>query len=235
MTVIHEDSQGNLWFGGLGGLSEFKDGKFINYTSKEGLTGNYVRSIYEDAEGTLWIGTYDEGLSRFKDGHFVNYKAENGLSNNGVFAIEEDARGNFWISSNVGIYRVKRQELNDFADGKITKIHSVGYGKEDGMPNNECNGGRQPASLKNTDGKFWFPTQDGIVVIDPEIETQNALPPFVVIESATVEREKVDIGKSLTNRTRTKKYRNKFYGHQFDKIRTNKIQIQTGRTRRGLD
>ena len=197
MTVIHEDSQGNLWFGGLGGLSQFKNGKFINYTSKEGLTGNYVRSIYEDAEGTLWIGTYDEGLSRFKDGHFVNYNTENGLSNNGVFAIEEDARGNFWISSNVGIYRVKRQELNDFADRKIAKIHSVGYGKEDGMLNSECNGGRQPASLRNADGKFWFPTQDGIVVIDPESETQNVLPPFVVIESATVEREKVGIGEGL--------------------------------------
>ncbi len=197
MTVIHEDSQGNLWFGGLGGLSEFKDGKFINYTSKEGLTGNYVRSIYEDGDGTFWIGTYDEGLSRFKDGRFVNYNVENGLSNNGVFAIEEDAGGNFWISSNIGIYRVKRQELNDFADGKITKIHSVGYGKEDGMLNSECNGGRQPASLRTADGKFWFPTQDGIVVIDPESEIQNTLPPPVVIESATVEREKVDISAGL--------------------------------------
>ena len=197
MTVIHEDSQGRLWFGGLGGLSEFKNGKFVSYTSKDGLIGNYVRSIYEDNEGTLWIGTYDEGLSRFKDGRFVNYNADNGLANNGVFAIEEDVRGNFWISSNVGIYRVKRQELNDFADGKITKLHSVGYGKEDGMLNNECNGGRQPASLRDKDGKFWFPTQDGVVVVDPEIETQNPMPPSVVIESATVEREKVDVGQGL--------------------------------------
>lgn len=197
MTTIYEDSHGRLWFGGLGGLSEFKDGKFTNYTTKDGLTGNYIRSIYEDNGGTLWIGTYDEGLSRFKDGRFVNYKSENGLYNNGVFAIEEDNRGSFWISSNRGIYRVKRQELNDFADGKIEKINSVGYGKEDGMFNIECNGGRQPASIKDKDGKFWFPTQDGVVVIDSEAETYNTMSPTVVIESATVEREPIDISQGL--------------------------------------
>lgn len=197
MTVIHEDWHGNLWFGGLGGLSKFRDGKFINYTVKDGLAGNYVRTIYEDSKGVLWIGTYDEGLSRLKDGRFVNYKLENGLFNNGVFAIEEDHRGNFWISSNSGIYRVKRQELNDFANGKIDTINSVGYGKKDGMLNNECNGGRQPASLKDEDGKIWFPTQDGVVLVDPKLEVHNSLPPLVVIESATVERAAVDVKNGL--------------------------------------
>lgn len=198
MTTIYEDSHGRLWFGGFGGLSEFKDGKFINYTTKEGLTGNYVRSIYEDADGILWIGTYGEGLSRFKDGKFVNYTIENGLFTNDVFAIQEDSHNNFWISSNRGIYHVNRQELNDFADGKIEKIHSSSYGKEDGMLNNECNGGRQPATIKDKDGKFWFPTQDGVAIVDSEFETSNPLPPSLVIESATVEKQPIEITNGLT-------------------------------------
>lgn len=198
MNLVFEDQHGNLWFGGFGGLTEFKDGKFINYTTKYGLGGNYVRSIKEDADGTFWIGTYDEGLSRFKDGKFVNIKAENGLYNNGVFAIQEDVSGNFWISSNKGIYRVKRQELNDFADGKIHKINSVGYGIQDGMLSTECNGGRQPASIRDKDGKFWFPTQDGVVVVEPKNETYNTLPPTVIIESMSVEREPVKIGENMT-------------------------------------
>ncbi len=192
MTFIFEDSKGKLWFGGYGGLSEFRDGKFINYTTREGLVGNYVRTIYEDADGSFWIGTYDEGLSRFKDGKFTNYKAENGLYNNGVFAIQEDRRGNFWISSNRGIYRVRRQELNDFADGRIAKINSVGYGKEDGMLSTECNGGRQPATITDKDGKFWFPTQEGVVVVDAEAEESNLLPPTVIIEDVKVKRESVN-------------------------------------------
>ena len=193
MTAIFEDSKGNVWFGGYGGLSRYVDGRFINYTVKDGLAGNYVRTIYEDSEGTFWIGTYDEGMSRFKDGQFVNYKESNGLYNSGVFAIEEDEAGFFWISSNRGIYRVNRQELNDFADGKIAKINSVGYGKEDGMLSNECNGGRQPASLRDKEGRFWFPTQEGVAIVDPKAERPNPMPPTVVIEDVLVEREPVDL------------------------------------------
>ncbi len=189
MTFIFEDSKGTLWFGGFGGLTRFEDGHFLNYTKREGLTGNYVRTIHEDSEGTLWIGTYDEGLSRFKDGKFVNYKEKDGLYNSGVFAIEEDAAGYFWISSNHGIYRVKKQDLDDFADAKIDKINSTGYGKEDGMLSNECNGGRQPASIRDKDGKIWFPTQEGVVVVDPMAEQANALPPTVVIEDVLADRE----------------------------------------------
>ena len=197
MTTIFEDSKDTLWFGGFGGLSRYADGRLTNFTTREGLVGSYVRSIYEDADGALWIGTYDEGLSRFKDGRFFNYKMADGLYNNGVFAIEEDAGGNFWICSNRGIYRVKRQELNAYADGAIGKINSVGYGTRDGMLSTECNGGRQPASLRGPEGRFWFPTQDGVVVIEPENESPNTLPPSVVIESATVERERVDIRNGL--------------------------------------
>ncbi len=198
VTSIHEDATGKLWFGSYGGLLEFKDGKFIAYTKKNGLSGDTVRSIYEDKEGTLWIGTYDAGLSRFKNGRFVSYKEENGLFNNGVFAIQEDAHGNFWISSNRGIYRVKVKDLHDFTEGKITKIHSISYGKADGMLNTECNGGRQPASLKDKDGKFWFPTQEGVVILDPEAETYSALPPSAVIEEATIEKVQIQIGNGIS-------------------------------------
>lgn len=198
MTFVFEDTKGNLWFGGSGGLSKFEDGKFTNYTTKDGLVGNYVRTIYEDKEGTFWIGTYDEGMSRFKDGNFVNYKEQHGLYNSGVFAIEEDAAGFFWISSNRGIYRVKKQDLQDFAAGKIVKINSVGYGKADGMLSNECNGGRQPASLRDTDGKIWFPTQEGIAVVDPAAELQNPMPPRVVVEEILSERESIDFRSGAT-------------------------------------
>lgn len=224
IDIIYEDSRGDLWFGGFGGLSKFKDGKFNNYTTKEGLTGNYIRSIYEDAEGTFWIGTYDEGLSRFKDGRFVNFNIENGLSNNGVFAIQEDERGYFWISSNRGIYRVKKQELDSFADGKIQRINSIAYDKQDGMLNNECNGGRQPASLKTDDGKFWFPTQDGVVIVDPELESHNILPPTVVIESATAERKPLDISNGLIIEPGQKNIEIKFTGISL--IKSDQIKFQ---------
>ena len=224
MTFIFEDSKGVLWFGGLGGLSEYKDGKFTNYTTQNGLAGNYVRTIYEDRDGVFWIGTYDEGMSRFKDGRFVNYKSANGLNNDGVFAIQEDRNNNFWISSNRGIYRVNRRELNDFADGKIERINSVSYGKEDGMLSNECNGGRQPASIEDKDGNFWFPTQDGVVVVNPSHESYNFLPPTVVVESATVERKNININQGLNIDAGQKNIEINFTGISF--IRPEQIKFK---------
>jgi ligand-binding sensor domain-containing protein len=121
---------------------------FPPFTENDGLASNKVRAIFEDAQGTFWIGTYDGGLSRLRDGKFVNYNTQNGLYSNGVFQILEDGRGWFWMSSNQGIYRVSREQLEDFAAGKTATITSTAFGKSDGMLNAECNGGRQPAGIK---------------------------------------------------------------------------------------
>ncbi len=202
VKVIHESvgesEQSVMWFGTYGGLARFRDGQFISYTTAEGLAGNRVRSLYEDADGALWIGTYDDGLSRLRNGRFFNYRTEQGLYNNGVFQILEDRRGNFWISCNKSIYRVSRRELNDLAEGRIARVSSVAFGKQDGMLNSECNGGRQPAGLVTPDGRLWFPTMGGVVVIDPEAAQPNPQPPPVKVESVMLERGPVDFRERVT-------------------------------------
>lgn len=186
--VIIEDRAGGMWLGSYGGLTHLKDGQFTAWTERDGMPGYTVRTLYQDTDGALWIGTYDAGLGRFKDGRFTRYTTSDGLYGNGVFQILEDSSGWFWMSSNRGIYRVRKQELNDFADGKIKAITSIGYGKSDGMLNAECNGGRWPAGIRARDGKLWFPTMEGVAVIDPATITTNSQPPPVVIESLSVDR-----------------------------------------------
>lgn len=198
VRVIHEDRHGQLWTGASGSLAQLKDGQLITYTMAEGLSRNHIWSIYEDADGTFWIGTYDDGLTRFREGRFFNYRMEQGLFNNGVFQILEDRHGYFWISCNKGIYRVSRQELNDFADGRISRINSVAYGKRDGMLDIECNGGRLPAGIIARDGKFWFPTQEGVALVDPEAVYINPQAPPVLIEAVTLERTPVDFQRGVT-------------------------------------
>ena len=189
VITIHFDRNGNLWAGTFDGVAQFKDGRFISYNAEAGSPKGFVRAIYEDADGVLWFGTYGDGLVRYKGGKFFNYRVEHGLFNNGVFAILEDKRGNFWMSSNRGLHRVSKRELDDFADGRIPKLNSVSYDEKDGMLNAECNGGRLPAAIKAKDGKFWFPTMGGVAIIDPEAEAVNPQPPPVVIETVSVDRK----------------------------------------------
>ena len=197
IRVVIESASGDLWIGGYGGLTRLHGSQFTHWTEREGLPSDNIRSLYEDPDGVLWIGTYDGGLGRFKDGKFTRYTERDGLFNNGAFQILEDGRGNLWMSSNRGIYRVSKRDLNAFASGELTSITSVAYGKADGMLNEECNGGMQPAGIKTNDGKLWFPTQNGVAVIDPSAVWINHQPPPVIIETALVERVPANIQNGL--------------------------------------
>jgi signal transduction histidine kinase/ligand-binding sensor domain-containing protein len=189
---LYEASDGTLWIGTMGGLGSYKDGRFTNHTEFPPIQ---VRSIYEDADAILWFGTYDGGIFRYKNGEFKAITIKDGLFEQGAFQILEDDFGRFWISSNRGIYRVSRQQLNDFADEKIKSITSVAYGVKDGMADAECNGGRSPAGFKSKkDGTLWFPTQKGIAVVNPKLLPAGSEPPNVVIESCLLDAQEADCG-----------------------------------------
>jgi signal transduction histidine kinase/streptogramin lyase len=195
--VIIDGHTGNLWIGGYGGLTRLNHGEFRRWTQSDGLPSNAVRSLYEDREGVLWIGTYDGGLGRLENDRLTRYTMREGLFNNGVFQILEDSRGYLWMSCNRGIYRVQKSDLNEFAMGKRRAISSIAYGKSEGMRNAECNGGLWPAGVRTRKGELWFPTQDGVAIIDPDRVTVNLHPPPVVVESISMDRQPVEVDKVI--------------------------------------
>jgi ligand-binding sensor domain-containing protein/signal transduction histidine kinase len=191
VRTLFADSRGRLWVGTNGGLTELKDGQFTVYTTDAGLSSNFVRSFYEDRDGCLWVGTFGGGLTRFKGGRLTSITTKAGLFDDVVFRIIDDGKGNFWMCSNRGVFHVNQKDLHDLADGKVTAITSVAYGKADGMNSSECNAG-QPAGWRTRDGKLWFPTIRGVAMIDPENVTINTQPPPVIIEQAIIDDESVE-------------------------------------------
>lgn len=187
IRVIYASRSGVLWLGTPKGLARFDRGRITAYTQREGLSSNLVRSIHEEQDGTLWVGTYDGGLNRLKDGKLMSFTTRNGLYNDGVFQILDDDHGDFWMSSNLGIFRVRKQDLHDLAAGAVGALQSVAYGKRDGLLTVECNGGANPPGIKTRDGRLWFPTQAGVARIDAAALPRNTLPPPVIIETVTVD------------------------------------------------
>jgi ligand-binding sensor domain-containing protein/signal transduction histidine kinase len=179
VRAFHEDRHGTLWLGSSGGgVHLYSNGTF---RVVEGLSSHKAWSFYEDAEGVMWIGT-DRGLNRYEKGSAFVFTRKHGLFDDLVNHVIEDDAGMFWISCNRGIYRVSRQELNDVAAGGAKKVTHVAYGEADGMLSSEANGEYQPAGCKTPDGRIWFPTQRGLVVIDPKTVYRNELAPPVIIE-----------------------------------------------------
>ena len=198
VNCILEDRKGNLWVGTNGGLNRISRNKITVINEKDGLSDNYILSLYEDADENLWVGTAANGFNLIRNGKISQFTTNDGLINEVVLKILEDQYGYFWISCNKGIYKIKRQDLLDFADQKILSLNPVSYGKTDGMESIECNGGVTPAGCIARDGKLMFPTMDGISVIDPKLmQTVSSGFSPVFIEEFLVDGRLVDMNTTL--------------------------------------
>jgi PAS domain S-box-containing protein len=196
--MISGDQAGTIWIGKGNKLTYFKDGQFNTYTTQDGLPNGYVFSFVEDQDHTYWVGTYGGGLSRLRDGKFTNFTTKEGLFDDNIYRVLDDGLGYLWMSCNKGIFRVSKQELNDFAARKINSITTTPYGIADGMKSSECNGGSQPAGWRAKDGRLWFPTLKGVAVINPSDLKTNQLPPPVSIEQILIDKQPVALGQSAT-------------------------------------
>ena len=184
-SSLYRDKADNLWIGTYGGglnKMDIQNETFTSYLHQsddmQSLSDNIVFSIFEDANGTFWIGT-NSGLNRFDPltEKFTHFGAGEGLPNEVIYGILPDAENNIWLSTNLGISKFS---LSDFS----TRNFDV----SDGLQSNEFNGG---AFHKGQSGKFYFGGVYGLNAVDPYKTESNTNP-------ATLVFTKLDIlGKEL--------------------------------------
>lgn len=105
------DGEGDLWFAtDGGGVVRYEDvpgteGRFIAFGTAQGLTNLFARSLGEDPEGHLLVGTKG-GLFRLRDGRFEARWPQR-LRQDVVTALHVDGRQRLWIGTrDQGICRV---------------------------------------------------------------------------------------------------------------------------------
>ncbi len=114
VRTICEDDFGNYWIGlytGLCKLNSEKE-KFTLYKYERhishGLSSSSVWTIINDAQGTLWVGTYFGGIDLFNPKFSIfNYygaynNTPNSLSSPVVGRIIQEKSGNLWIGTDGG-------------------------------------------------------------------------------------------------------------------------------------
>jgi len=191
IRVIRQDRAGDLWIGTNDGLCRYRKGQFTSFTTDNGLSHNTVYAVFQDRAGAMWFGTQG-GISRHDNGRFRSYSVRDGLFQNVIYQILEDEKLNLWLSSNRGVFSVPKQAFADFDLGRIRSLPCVSYGIADGMKTVQCEGANQPAGCKSREGKLWFPTANGVTVIDPGNIGGNLQPPPVLVEQAWVGKQKLD-------------------------------------------
>jgi signal transduction histidine kinase/ligand-binding sensor domain-containing protein len=88
---------GTLWAGTEGGgLIRYRHGSFRVFAEAEGLTNPFVRIVFEDRGGRLWIGT-DRGLFRFEHESLQRVDGRDGIPSMSVHAITEDRHGRLLV------------------------------------------------------------------------------------------------------------------------------------------
>jgi DNA-binding NtrC family response regulator/ligand-binding sensor domain-containing protein len=186
VLAIVAASDGALWIGTTAGASRYANGTFTNITPTQGLPAAPVRAIHVDADGVVWIGTYGGGLSRLKNGRVTAYGVQGGALDTSVHRILEDDDGYLWLSGDRGIRRVSRKDLNEVAEGRQATVTARLFDEADGMKTAEANGMGQPAGWRARDGVMWFPTQRGVVRIDPKLPASaDGVVADPIVESAS--------------------------------------------------
>jgi signal transduction histidine kinase len=129
---------------------------------------------------------------------FLWFGAKEGLYTSDATAIVEDHEGCFWITCQQGIYRVRKDELNAFAAGRVDHVSSTRFGRLDGLDTPNTTGQGTPHGFLAHDGKLWFPTQAGLARIDPGLVPYNSSPPPIEIESCSAEKRPLDCVHGVT-------------------------------------
>lgn len=215
ITALRRDRAGDLWIGSSMGATRMRAGRFEHLPFADG-SAHSVFGFHEDRAGRHWICT-DGGVGLLRCDRFHMLDRRHGLLDDAVFAILEDAAGRFWLSSNRGLLRVPAEQLLAVLDGRQPRIAGRQFGRADGLPSNQVNGGSQPSAFVAADGRLWFATAGGIGVTDPADPRVDApvAAPRAIIEAVLVDGAEVDLGAPLVLAADQRRLQLRFGGISF--------------------
>ncbi|OYZ48312.1 MAG: hypothetical protein B7Y15_12290, partial [Bacteroidetes bacterium 24-39-8] len=170
VTFVYSDQKKNLWVGSARGLylltadrDSTKTQYFSHSEQTPSISNNYIKCVYEDHTGAIWVGT-NGGLTQmqYRGSHwqFQQFKHiptdENSLSANYITSIMEDAQQGLWFGT-------LKNGLNkySYSTGKFLRLTH-----NSNIPNSIINNNIRQIAIDHN-GKLWVGTQEGLSIINP--------------------------------------------------------------------
>jgi ligand-binding sensor domain-containing protein len=133
------------------------------FTQKNGLVFFSTRSLFEDKQANLWIGT-DRGLSLWRNGRFEHNAATAQLAQEKVWSILQDRTGALWFGTrDHGLFRYR-------PDAGTSKGIMQQFTTAQGLPSNSVY-----QVLQDRTGRFWVTGPNTIAsILETEMERDSS-------------------------------------------------------------
>jgi signal transduction histidine kinase/ligand-binding sensor domain-containing protein len=185
--ILCESPAGEIWGAGTtGGLWRITPDGITDEGAKLALRLGHISALHFSPDSTLWIADTADGLVRVKNDRAAPIGAAHGLYDVQIAQVIEDGDGWLWFGAGRGIYKVRRQELDDVADGRASRVQSVRFAPP-GIPPLHANFDEPSSGLHSRDGRLWLPMGPALAVIDPHKLRDDLKPPHVLIRRVTAD------------------------------------------------
>lgn len=188
IRAMVQDVAGNIWVGtSRGNLLRITGDKITEATPRPADQLAPIRCLYTTPDGTLWIGYAGWGVGRLKDGHYTEFTTDQGLFDDSISHIVSDGQGWLWFGANRGLFKVREQDFENVAAGRVPRVRSIRYGRHDGLPSLTGTFGDSPDVLRSRDGRLWIPMLTGLIVADPGKLYEKIDPPSTLLTQVKVD------------------------------------------------
>ncbi len=165
---MYRDRKNRMWVGTFGGglnlVQKCDDGYAFSYFLQKSYAQSQIRTIAEDPDGWLWVGTSD-GVYLFQPDSLIanpdNYlelNTRNGkLLNNEVRCLTLDRKGRMWVGTAGGGMAMFQLSGNE------KDLTGQQFTSEDGLVNNGI-----MSIVEDRYGKMWIATEYGISRFNPD-------------------------------------------------------------------
>ena len=183
--VVREAPSGTYWIGTFEEIVRFRNGRFEVLPVLPKDQPAYVRDLYIDRRGRVWVATSRYGLYRSDNPDaptpvFRAYTTREGLSSNSVRSVTEDDAGFIYAGTVRGLDRIDPREP--------VEAHRIRhFGAAEGFPNSEHN-----VAYRDRRGHLWFGTLGGLAEFDPS-KAERLSPPEVYVTRVRVRGEDIPL------------------------------------------
>ncbi len=119
-NCILGSEEGYIYIGGYNGIVRYDGNVFTVLSESDGLSSG--RSIYQDSQGRIWIGTNEKGVVIIHEDKKLHLTPDDGLNSASIRSFLEDKDGNVYIGTTEGLcYADRNFEIHRISDDRINE------------------------------------------------------------------------------------------------------------------